>query len=336
MQLRTLAGFAIGLTALAIAACNGTIATSSTGGPLPLHAAGMPLTSPTPFNFNYYTVDDPGGSGTFTRVLGIDALGEVAGTYGKGTKVDPSHGFTSLSPYSDFRTLNYPSALDTVATSLNSSGNRITAGYFLDSTSSHTTWAFLRVKGIFSQYKNPQTPHGSNTVNEFLGVNDPGVAVGFYKDSNGHDVAYEFSNAGGYHSFKPTSAVSAVATGINLRGDVTGFETLTDGKVEGWLLHNGAYERYAYPYTDRTEGLAVNYQEHVVGFYNDSSGNTHGFILFKPGSPSQEFWQTIDEPNAAGTTVVTSINNHDSISGWYVDSAGNTHGFVATVQGSPR
>jgi hypothetical protein len=46
----------------------------------------------------------------------------------------------------------------------------------------------------------------------------------------------------------------------------------------------------------------------------------------------QQFWQTIDEPNEASGTWVTSINNYDDITGYYVDANGVQHGFVATPQ----
>jgi len=326
-----LAGLTVGFASLVIAACNGPSSTNSSVSALPLQP-GMPLVSSTPFTFNFVTVDDPASS-TFTSVLGIDNLGEIAGYYGSGTPSDPSHGFTSVVPYAKFRVLNYPAALDTVATSLNSSSNRITAGYFLDSTKNQTTWGFLRQQSLLSQYKDPKTPKGPNTVNELLGVNDPGIAVGFYEDSEGHDVPYELAS-GAYHTLAPPSAVSAKATGINLRGDIVGALTTANGVTKGWVLRSGVYSEFSYPGSTRTEATALNYQQEVVGFYVDSAG-THGFILTKAGSPSQQSWQSIDEPNAAGQTAITSINLHNAISGWYVDTSGNTNGFVATVAGSP-
>jgi hypothetical protein len=332
LQHRMLAGFALGLTSLVIAACDGPNVTRLGGDALPLRVE-RPIASPTPYQFDYATVNDS-ASGDFTRILGVDDLGEITGYYGSGTKSEPSHGFTSVEPYSKFRVLNFPSAEDTYATSLNSSRNRITAGYFVDSTSGHVTWGFERRQGLLSQYKDPKTPKGPNSVNELLGVNDPGSAVGFYVDSNGNDQPYELTE-GLYHALNPPDFASAKACGINLRGDIVGVEVRTDGVTEGWILRSGTYSEFKYPGSSKTQATAVNYQQQVVGFYVDSAG-THGFILTKPGDPSQEFWQSIDEPNAAGTTVVTSINNHHTITGWYVDSSGNTDGFVATAEGSPR
>jgi hypothetical protein len=329
LQRRTLAGLAIGLTALAVAACSGTNSTTSSGSVLPAHAD-VPLSSdpsPTPYAYKFVTVNDP-ASTRFTRVLGVDDLGQVVGYYGRGTQSDPSHGFSSLVPYTQFHTLNFPLAVNTVATSI--SGTRIVAGYFVDNSQGHHTFGFIRNRAIWTYYKDFKTPKGPNSVNELLGVNDEGIAVGFYTDSYGNDIPYELAG-GHYVELHPPNAVSAMATGINKPGDVTGTETLASGVTEGWLLRNGTYTQFSYSGPNSTQSFAINYQEQVAGSYVDRAG-THGFILTKPGSPSGQVWQSIDEPNAAGTTVVTSINDHDTITGWYVNASGHTDGFVATAR----
>jgi hypothetical protein len=327
LQRRTLAGLTIGLAALAIAACSGTNSTTSGANALPAHVPLGSELSTTSYSYQFVTVNDPASS-TFTRVLGIDDLGEVVGYYGSGTPSDPSHGFSSSEPYTKFKTLNFPLAVNTVATSL--SNTRIVAGYFEDNSTGHHTFGFMRNRGVWTYYKDFKTPKGPESVNELLGVNDSDIAVGFYKDSYGNDIPYELAS-GHYLALHPPGAVTAMATGINQPGDITGVETLASGLTEGWLLRNGTYSQFLYPGASSTQAFAINHSAVVVGSYVDSAG-THGFILTKPGNPSGQSWQSIDEPNAVGTTVVTSINDHDAISGWYVDSSGNTDGFVATIQ----
>ena len=75
-----------------------------------------------------------------------------------------------------------------------------------------------------------------------------------------------------------------------------------------------------------SDGIADNL---LVGSYVNSSG-THGFIVRNGGGNPQ--WQTIDEPNAHGFTVVTGMNNHHVICGWYIDASHHTHGFVGTLK----
>jgi hypothetical protein len=319
------------IVALGLVACNGS-APLSPAGTLPATARSgvAPATkpSPTPYTFDFATLNNPASS-TFNCVMGVNNLNHVVGYYGSGTQDDPSHGFNSTLPYTKFRGMNYPDAVSTVATSL-SSISEIFAGYFVDNSAGHHTWGFIRNKGIWSQYKDYKTPKGPNSVNELLGVSDSDVAVGFYTDSYGHDVPYELVD-GRYHALQPPGAVSAMATGINKIGDITGTVTLTSQVTEGWILRNGFYSEFSYPGSSSTQASAVNYEDQVVGSYVDGQG-THGFILDRPASPTEMFWQSIDEPKAAGTTVITSINSHHTISGCYVDASGNTDGFVATVK----
>lgn len=324
-----LAGLAIGLTALAIAACNGTNSAPSSASALPARIEsqlGIPKPSPTPYKFIYATLNDP-ASTTFNRVEGIDELGQVVGYYGSGTASDPSRGYSSLVPYTKFHEINYPSAVDTIPTSLNNT--RIDAGYFLDASKGKHTWGFMKDRGIWSQYKNFKTPKGPGSVNELLGVNDDDIAVGFYIDAYGDDKPFELSE-NSYHSLNVPGAISATANGINQRGDIAGTETLASGATVGWLLRSGTYTQFAYKNAKQTHALGINFEEQIVGFYVDGNG-THGFILTNAPSPNQQFWQSVDEPDAAGTTVIQAMNLHHTICGYYVDAYGNTNGFIATA-----
>lgn len=321
---------AVGFISFAVAACTGSNATPPRVVPLSGLTADThtPRPRPTPYIFKFVKVNDP-GSITFTRIMGIDELGQIVGTYGSGKTSDPSHGFTSLVPYTQFKKIDYPSALETVATSMSS--NRIIAGYFLDNSKGHHTWGWMRNRGIWMQYKDERAPKGPGSVNEFLGVNNSAIVTGTFIDSYGHNQAFEFA-ANRFHKLGPPGATSATANGIDMRGVVVGTETSPSGTTQGWLLENRTYFPIMYPQSTSTQAFAVNYQEQVVGSYVGAHGGTHGFILTNPRSPSGQYWQSIDNPNAVGTTVVTSINGHHDICGWYVDANGNTNGFVAKIK----
>jgi hypothetical protein len=325
-----LLGFAIALTASAIAACSGTNSAPTSVNALPARMR-SPLSgskpSPTPYKFSFKTLNDP-ASTTFNVVMGIDQLGQIVGYYGSGKTSNPSRGYSSLEPYTKFHELNYPSAINTVPAGL--SDTRIEAGYFLDSSKGGHTWGFMKVKGIWSQFKDPKTPKGPGSVNELLGVNDAAIAVGYYTDAYGHDKPYELAEDS-FHTLNVPGAVSATANAINQRGDIAGTETLASGATIGWLLRSGSYSQFSYKHATSTQVTGINFQEQVVGFYVDSDG-THGFILTNPQSPNQQYWQAIDEPDAAGTTVIEDMNNHHTICGYYIDSDGNTDGFIGTLQ----
>jgi hypothetical protein len=181
------------------------------------------------------------------------------------------------------------------------------------------------------QYKDQKAPKGAGSVTEFFGVNNSAIVAGSYIDSYGNNQAFEFAG-NRFHKLSPPGAVSATANGINMRGVLVGTETTASGATQGWLLENRTYFPIMYPGAASTQAFAVNYQEQVVGSYVGAHGGTHGFILTNPRSPSGQFWQTIDAPDAVGTTVVTSINGHHNICGWFIDSNSNTDGFVAIVK----
>ena len=70
-----------------------------------------------------------------------------------------------------------------------------------------------------------------------------------------------------------------------------------------------------------TAAEGINPQGDIVGFYNDSSGNSHGFLL------SNGSFITIDAPGAVGTEG-NAINPRGDIVGDFNDSSGSDHGFL--------
>ena len=55
----------------------------------------------------------------------------------------------------------------------------------------------------------------------------------------------------------------------------------------------------------------------------------HGFVLTNPMGPHSH-WQSIDDPNGVGSTLVNGINAAGDLVGFYTDAAGNTDGMLAT------
>jgi hypothetical protein len=288
----------------------------------------QPGPTPTPYDFKFTTITDP-RSTTYTKVNGLDDLAQVVGAV-KVDGTDHTTGFTSVPAYSSYRGIVYPGATNTVVTSVNP-GGRILAGYFVKAGE---TWGFIRDHGLWTEYRDGDTPKGQGEVNKLLGINDSAIAVGYYADSNGNSHAYELADRK-FVNINPPNAQSVVATAVTLAGNIAGNETTKSGLTEGWLLRSGSFTLVNYPKATKTEingmsdGLASNL---LVGSYVDSSNVTHGFILRSVGANA--VWQSVDEPNAKGVTVITGMNNHHVICGWFVGFDHHTHGFIGVPSSS--
>lgn len=326
-RFRTLAAIAIGLTSFSVAACSSTNGPLSSGNVIPndvVRANAKP--SPTPYKYSYNTVDDEGGSTTFNELLGMNELGQVVGYY-SGYSV--TRGFTAVSPYTKFKSIEYPNSQSSVATGL--TDNRVEVGYFQDTGHGNATLGFLRDRGLWSVIKDLHTPKEQNAVNEILGVNDNVICVGFYVDANGNDQPYEVSGHT-YIGFDPPGYVSARATGINAHGDVVGWAVIASTQVTvGWLYRDGVYSEFSAPNSNDTQPTSANQEDEIAGSYVDGTGATYGFVVKNVTSKNRAFWQKVAEPDATGATVVSAINDHHAIAGYYVDAYGNTNGFVGTV-----
>lgn len=279
-------------------------------------------------NFKFRTLDDQTDP-RFNELLGINNLQHIVGFYGDGAPAHPNRGYVVYPPYHqiNYREINFPMSVENQATSLNNT--KTMAGFYQDSQGE--IFGFTDTLNIWSDYQDPHS-QGTGTTTELLGINDLGFAVGFYTSTAlRHQHAFEVQIATGiYNDLAPPNAADAVATGINGRGDIIGYVKRSNGVVEGFLLSDGAYSFYEFPRSTGTEFLGVTVLDRIVGSYTDKSGKSHGFLLMEPLRPNHTTWQSIDDPNGVGTTVVTSINIHYELVGYYVDRFGKTHGFLAT------
>jgi hypothetical protein len=73
--------------------------------------------------------------------------------------------------------------------------------------------------------------------------------------------------------------------------------------------------------TGGPQATGINDRGSISGFYIDSAGKNHGFLLAK-GT-----FTTLDFPGAT-LTQAFGLNNEDDVVGAYMDAAGLTHGFI--------
>ncbi len=278
--------------------------------------------------YHFRTLDDAADL-TFNELLGINDHGKIAGYYGSGDDSTPSKGYLLVSPYGagDYQSENFPGSVQTQVTGLDDVG--VSVG-FLSYTedanpANNANYGFWARNGRYHKVVFPATSSHPQ-VNQLLGVNNLGVAVGFYLDSAGNAQGYTYSVA--THKFTTVQvpgAVSVTAAAINNHGAVAGYFTNSEEVTKGFLRRpTGALVVLAKPGADVTQAFGVNALGEVVGTYTVGS-STYGFTW----TPSAGF-TTISDPSGVGSTFVNGVNEAGDLVGFYVGGGGNTNGMLAT------
>jgi uncharacterized membrane protein len=280
-------------------------------------------------NYSFTTLDNPADP-TFNQLLGINDFGVIAGYFGNGfpAATHPSKGYL-VAPYSgaSFTDENYPGSQQTQVTAINDWGN--TVGFYASTAGAN--FGFLDEGGVMTSVSDPNTT-SKPAINELLGLNNQGAAVGFYTDAKSNAHAYEWHRKTGvFTAIVPFGSSSATATAINDHGTVAGVYSETNGNQAGFILKGTTDMSIEFPGALDTEILGLNNEGTVVGIYRGAHNQTHGFIY------SAGVYKTLDDPDAVGTTLVNGINNLGTVVGFYIDAKGNTDGFVAypNVAGVP-
>jgi len=218
--------------------------------------------------------------------------------------------------------------VQTQVTGLNNGDD--TVGFWVDANGNQ--FGFVKDGNKFINVVDPAAKGqaaGGGTLEQLLGVNDHDVAAGFYADMAGNDHGFTYDIHS--HSFEAVTVkgfASVTATGINNEGDISGF-VQNGANTEGFFkdehgrttLLNGPKGAVS------VQALGLNNEDQVVGSFTDGAGNTHGFVY----DMKTKAYQTIDDPNANGMTVVNGINDKGQAVGFYLDAAGNTDGMLVNL-----
>jgi len=312
----------LGVAALAASTVAGALLAAA-----PAFAATASHHAATATSYTFTTLDNQADP-TFNQLLGINSHNVISGYFGSGAPGHPNKGYLLDPPYgqSNYVNENFPGSAQTQVTGLNDKGD--TTGFWANAAGT-INHGFVEWNGVFASYNDPKTPHVKHPVNQLLGINNNGVAVGFYNDAKGNSHAYEVNQATSvYTSIKVPGAVSSTASAINNNGDIVGTATDSSKTTSSWLMHNGHLTAFQFPGGSDTQAFGVNDKDQIVGSYTDGGGVSHGFVLSKPLGPVSH-WQSIDDPNGVGSTVVNGINNNGDLVGFYTDAAGNTDGMLA-------
>ncbi len=261
---------------------------------------------------------------TFNQLLSINAAGQIAGYYGSGLAGHPNKGYTTNVGGKVFTPENYPFSVQTQVTGINDEA--WTVGFEIDAAGN--SLGFLDIGGNFTLCEDPAAPVIGGLVNEqFLSINDRGIAVGFYtKDAAGDAAAFiYYSGSNTYSAVTIGNTTSVTAAGIDQSGDICGFFTNTAGQERGFVHTAGGKYTILAGLAGWTniQALGLNDAGLVVGSYQTTAGNTDGFTYNLKTNTYQSF------SYGNGTqTVLNGINAQGDIVGFYVDNAGNTDGIL--------
>jgi hypothetical protein len=280
--------------------------------------------------FSFQTLDNPTDP-TFNQLLGINDSASIVGYFGSGVAGHPNKGYKIQKPYTTYQNENFPGSAQTQMTSLSDDGNS-TCFFATTNTGTDANFGCIRLgNGTYIEVNNPLVS-SSPAVNQLLGINQSGIAAGFYNDAAGNSRAYTYSMTS--KVFTPVAiagATSSAATGINNGGLVSGLYTNAAGVTQGFVKRiSGAGSllvTLAAEGSKFTQLLGINDGGIAVGFYNDSNDIPHGvYYNFVTGQ-----LLTVNDPDGVNGTVVNGLNNKGQLVGFYIDAANNTHGMIVTV-----
>jgi hypothetical protein len=263
----------------------------------------------TPFDVTGDIIVSPWEQAMGTRPIGINAAGEVAGTY-----MDPNynyHGFfrAANGQITPFDALTPNTGIYTIPIGIDTAGD--IAGTYADGNGFH---GFIRAAGGKITPFDVKGAGGNANDWEMVGT----VALGI--DAGG-DVVGTYTDAGA------TTYANAVRHAFvrSAKGVVSSFDAPGAGAV---TLMNVGGELAG------TAGVAINTAGEIAGAYLDADAVYHGFVRAVNGSIT-----TFDAPGAGDGplqgTVAFSINDAGAVAGTYLDASYVAHGFVLTAALTP-
>ncbi len=262
---------------------------------------------------------------TFNQLLGINDSDVIAGYNGSGVPGHPNQGYTTTTAGTTFTPEYFPGSVQTQVVGINNKGT--TVGFYSPTNNgSDANFGFwTKNNGSSTAVVNPLTTSKPST-NQLLGINDNGVAVGFYNDSNGNSHGYKYNLTTG--AFTPVvdsaaAAVSLTATAINNAGDIAGFYSTSGGLPQGFLDVGGTFTTISLNTKGSTEIFGMNNDNELVGETTGSGGKMFGF-LYNDSTKATQFFNI----GGLGTTTINGINDSGDLVGFYTNSTGYTIGLL--------
>ena len=227
----------------------------------------------------FTTVDFPGA--VFTVAAGINARGDIVGMYRlPADSVRVRHGF--LLSGGAFTTIDPPGAVFTNALGINASGEIV--GRFCTTVAIPCMPDTGNMHGFFfanDEFTTVDVP-GAIRTNAWK-IDPQRIIVGGYTGADGKNHIFVLTDYGFTTVALPsTMGIPLENGGINASGDIASAycdtaPCTTTG--HGFVLSRDEFTAVDVPGAISTGVFAINARSDVVGFYDDSSGRRHGFVL---------------------------------------------------------
>jgi hypothetical protein len=187
-------------------------------------------------------------------------------------------------------TLTPPGAMSSAALGISDDG--VIVGQFVDATMA--TPGFVDQGGTFTTIN----PTAKSTVTNVQGINNNGLAIGFYTEDGTHQHGFLYDTT---------------SKKVTLLADPSTARTMSGGLV-------------------LTQFLSINDSDQAVGYYQTTDGSQYGFAY----DVATSTYRFLDHPQAAPfmgvqVTQITGIDDAGEIAGFFVDASGAQHGFVAPL-----
>ena len=211
----------------------------------------------------------------------------------------------------NIQTNDYPGAAISVANDYN---DATTVGQFafnMDALSAPPSFTLHA-----GTYRSPITPGVLSA--SYQGINASGIIVGEFEDDSLQDHGLILNGS----TVTPFDIPDCTVLSIFAINDSNKLVGSCDGSgVVAFVGDANGTTLLQFPNAFETEGLGINNNGDVVGYYIDNNGHQHGY-LFTGGAG----FAAVDFPGAS-VTMASGINDSGEIAGNYADATG-AHGFL--------
>jgi len=222
-----------------------------------------------------------------------------------------------------FQTINYPN--DTFTQLLGINNSLLIAGYHNFNSNSGFTLK-LPVGFVTENYPN-------SMMTQVIGINNTGTTDGFYVDNGGTTHGF-YDTKGTFTTVDYPGTAFNQLLGQNDMGQASGYYSMSQNNSTPDTpyvyneLGGGVFQTIFIPAAvGGAQATGINNSQQICGFYIDSQGVNHGFLL------NFGLLVVLDAPGSNFTQAL-GLNSKGQVVGDYVDAAsGNTHGFVWTSAG---